>query len=217
MPDDYQFWPHHDADYPLPVDEINVHAGNESLASASCTARFPAEIPFPRTMMEQSAGISHSWRFTVALMAHRQGGKVNSHLICTATHVHWFEEHGETGSGGTLVFRINPGIVIQNRSKTMTQDMGHGPHFDRVTVTYLGLDTGDVLIQFIGIHQTWGRIGEPDQPRIAPPGSSTQPVTPGGVTPGGTTSPKYEDEPPPQASTKRVKKMPSKPKRGRKA
>lgn len=205
----YKTWPYHDPQFPDPIlGDIQVESGSEILASVSCKVRFPNAIPPGRNIAIRSAGIQRSWSFAVAIATNRDAGLMRSQLICIARHLRWFEEHNETDIADEQIFEISPANLVVGRSESSTKDILHGPvHFDRVTCSYMLLATGEVLVQMIGIHQTWGTIGVPDAPRITPPGGSSPPtevIPPEGSEPGPHIphgDPRHEEKPKPHGVT----------------
>jgi hypothetical protein len=140
---------------------------------------FPKAIPFDKSEAQRSVGIAHAWKFTFAVRSERgAGGKVDNHVFCTAKHVTWFESHGETGPGGVQTFRVDQ-ASFKSQTQASVKDREHGPHFDRAKFMYSLLPNGDAFLQFLGWHQTWGKIGEPDEP-VVTPGSGTLPAPDGG-------------------------------------
>lgn len=201
---DHQYWASNDANFPFPIpDELQVHPSSdpESVAMVSATVFVPTAIPFEKTIAERSAGIAHSWRFTVAIVAHRTAAGVDSELVCTAQHVNFFPEHNETTLGAEQTFRVNPRNLAVNRTEAIVQDSVHGAHFDRVTFTYKLWANRDITVSLLGVHNSWGRIGEPDVPRVAPPEGHTPPR--GGTPPG---RPPRRVEPEPTGLKKRRKR-----------
>jgi hypothetical protein len=175
MPQDgYEYWTIDDP-LPYPVGDINVSGTGESLASADCTLKFPTAIPYGKTIAEKSVGISNSWRFTFGLRSERvAGGKIDNQIVCTAKHITWFPDHGETGPGGVQTFEVDESTVMNKPKAEIVKDREHGPHFDRVNFIYTLLANGSVDVTFLGCHQTWGRIGEADKPAVTP-GAGTLP------------------------------------------
>src|SRR5262245_2678592 len=97
MPATWEYWKVNDP-LPYPVGDIDVIFGNTERAEAECVIKFPAAIPDNRNIAEHSVGIAHSWRFAFGIRCKRTpGGGIDSEIICTAEHVTWFPEHGETG------------------------------------------------------------------------------------------------------------------------
>lgn len=183
---DYDFWSVNDPNYPYPIpNDIQVFPSSypEAVASASGTVVIPTAIPYEKTIAERSAGIAHSWRFTIAVIAERTARGVKSEIVCTAQHVNFFPDHGETSIGAEQTFRLDPNNIAVNRTESILQDSPHAPqHYDRVTFMYKRWPDGTVSLDMVGGHRSRGRIGEPDVPRVAPPGGSPPPP-PGGGTP----------------------------------
>jgi len=123
----FRYWPANDPAFP--IGEVTKTFESTWGASAWCDIQIPASAPFPKTVAARFIGLARSAKLWFALECTTgPQGQFSYEAVLRAQHVHWWDEHGESGPGPVWEHRL-PGLVFKGWGSQDAQ-LGHGQHCD---------------------------------------------------------------------------------------